>query len=205
MTETSSVPSVFLQSAAGGRLKMPALAQPRMIVDEFLTWAEGKEGRWELLDGEPVAMSPERVIHALTKGQAFVALKNAIALAEAPCRAFPDGATVRISGRTAFEPDALVHCGPPLPPDAIEIPDPVIVVEVLSDRTAARDHGAKLEGYFSLPSVVHYLILDPDTRRMIHHKRGRGDIIETRLLRDAALRLDPPGLELSVRDMFPPP
>jgi Uma2 family endonuclease len=39
-----------------------------MTVEEFLRWAEGKEGRWELHDGvpvmissaEPVMMSPER-------------------------------------------------------------------------------------------------------------------------------------------------
>ena len=32
-----------------------------MTVEEFLPWAEGKEGRWELHDGVPVMMSPERV------------------------------------------------------------------------------------------------------------------------------------------------
>ena len=79
--------------------------------------------------------------------------------------------TVRISTRTAFEPDALVVC--PVPPgDAVEISNPVIVVEVLSPSTAADDHGIKLDGYFSLPSVAHYLIIDPDRRMMIHHKRG---------------------------------
>ena len=36
-------------------------ALKRMTVDEFLLWAEGQEGRWELHDGAPVMMSPERV------------------------------------------------------------------------------------------------------------------------------------------------
>ena len=85
--------------------------------------------------------------------------------------------TVRITGRTAFEPDALVVCPPPTDLQTMEIPNPVIVVEVLSPSTAADDHGLKLDGYFSLPSVQHYLILDPDRRVMIHHRRGqaRGD------------------------------
>jgi Uma2 family endonuclease len=52
---------------------------------------------------------------------------------------------------------------------------------VLSPSTAAIDHGLKLTAYFSLPSVEHYLILDPDRRVVIHHKRGTGDAIETRL------------------------
>jgi uncharacterized glyoxalase superfamily protein PhnB len=31
-----------------------------MDVDAFLPWAEGRQGRWELRDGRPVLMSPER-------------------------------------------------------------------------------------------------------------------------------------------------
>ena len=81
--------------------------------------------------------------------------------------------TVRISARTAFEPDALVVCPSRLDLHTMEIPNPIVVVEVLSPSTAADDHGVKLDGYFSLQSVEHYLIIDPDRRVMIHHKRGR--------------------------------
>ena len=109
-----------------------------------------------------------------------------------------------MSARTAFEPDALVYCGPRVSPDAIEIPNPVIVVEVISEGTVARDHGVKLAGYFSLPSVAHYLILDPDRRTLIHHRRGEGGVIETRVLTEGPLRLEPPGLELTVGELFPP-
>src|SRR5580658_7504424 len=80
----------------------------------------------------------------------------------------------------------------------------IIVVEVLSEGTAARDHGVKLAGYFSLQSVAHYLILDADNRMAIHHKRGLGDMIETRILKQGRLRLDPPGLEIPVEDLFAP-
>ena len=175
-----------------------------MTVDEFLAWGEGREGRWELQDGELIAMSPERMAHLETKAAALIALRSAIMAVGAPCHSVPDGATVRISARTAFEPDVLVYCGPRLPPEAIEIPEPLIVVEVLSEGTAAHDHGLKLAGYFSLPSLAHYLILDPDSRTTIHHKRGQGDVIETRILRDGVLRLEPPGLEIPVRDLFAP-
>ena len=153
--------------AMRGRGNLPTMstvAEPLMTVDEFLVWAEGRDGRWELQDGELVGMAPERLVHTETKYEIVAALKSAIRRANAPCHAVPDGATVRIAARTAFEPDALVYCGPRLPPDSIEIPEPLIVVEVLSGGTAARDHGVKLAGYFSLPSVAHYLILDPDSR-----------------------------------------
>jgi hypothetical protein len=75
-----------------------------------------------------------------------------------------------------------------------------------SCRRARRriDHGRKLSGYFSLASVEHYLILDPERRAAIHHKRGRGDAIETRVLTNGVARLDPPGFEVAVEALFPP-
>jgi Uma2 family endonuclease len=80
-----------------------------------------------------------------------------IRTAEIPDRVFDD----RIGH---VEPDALVVCPTPTDINTMEIPNPVIVVEVLSPSTAANDHGVKLDGYFSLGSVNHYLILDPDRR-----------------------------------------
>jgi Uma2 family endonuclease len=181
---------------------MATVAEKLMTVDEFLGWSEEREGRWELIDGRPVAMAPERAAHLLSKAQAWAVFQRAIERAGLPCTAFPDGATVRVSSRTAFEPDALVTCGAPVPPDAVEIPNPVVVVEVLSESTATRDHGVKLVGYFSLPSLAHYLILDPERRTVVHHRRGQGDLIETRILTAGPLRLDPPGLDMTVDELF---
>ena len=87
----------------------------------------------------------------------------------------------------------------PAPADLhAEIPNPVIVVEVLSPSTAADDHGVKLDGYFRFPAC-HYLILDPDRRVMIHHRRGHAGAIETRVLRDGVVVLVAPDSRLRWR------
>ena len=184
---------------------MSTALEQTMSADEFLRWAEGKDGRWELHDGVPVMMSPERVLQGVTKGEAFAALREAVRRSGLPCMAYPDGVAVRIDARTAYQPDASVSCGAPPPPDAQAIDDPIIVVEVLSPSTAAIDHWRKLSGYFSLASVEHYLILDPERRVVIHHKRGQGDTIETRVLSDGVAPLEPPGFEVAVSALFPPP
>jgi len=176
-----------------------------MTADEFLLWAEGKEGRWELHDGVPAMMSPERVLHGDTKGEAYAALREAVRRAGLPCKAYPDGVAVKIDAGTNYQPDASVSCGPRPGPNAQAIDDPIIVVEVLSPSTAAIDHGRKLSRYFSLPSVHHYLILDPERRVVIHHKRGQGEAIETRVLSSGVARLDPPGFEVAIEALFPAP
>ncbi len=182
---------------------MSEAAEREMTVDAFLEWAWGREGKYELHDGRPVAMSPEQVRHAGTKTEAAFALRNAIMRAGLPCRAYVGGITVRVRRHRAFVPDVLVVCPPP-PLDVLDIDNPLIVVEVLSRSTLEADHNLKLEGYLSLPSLAHYLILDPVRRVVIHYAREDGSRAATRLYHAGALRLDPPGLEVAVEDLFEP-
>ena len=113
-----------------------------------------------------------------------------------------DGMAVRIDDRTVYEPDALVRCGLPLPGDAIQVVDPIIVVEVVSPSSRGVDRGVKLASYFSLPSVRHYLIIDTDKRVVIHHRREDESRIEVDVLHDGTLTLDPPGFAIHSRDIF---
>jgi hypothetical protein len=53
-----------------------------------------------------------------------------------------------------------------------------------------------------LPSIVHYLIIDLEARAVIHDKRGEAGVVETRFAELGSLRLDPPGLEFAVADVF---
>jgi Uma2 family endonuclease len=120
-----------------------------------------------------------------------------------PCRFVLDSAAVRIDAKNTYQPDVLVYCGEVVSGDAVEIPNPVGVVEVLSPGNAMTDLRDKLQGYFLVASVQHYLILDPDKRLVIHHARGQGDLV-TRIVADGALTLNPPGLSLAVADFFAP-
>lgn len=171
----------------------------RMTADEFIAWAmQQPEGqRYELVAGEVVGMAPERAGHARGKGRIFEALSQAIRASGLPCEAFPDGMSVRTDATTVYEPDALVRCGPPLDEDAIEVPDPLIIVEVVSPSSVKRDSGSKLEGYFRLPSVRHYLVVTLRNGAVVHHHRDDAGTITTRIIRDGTIRLDPPGIELT--------
>ena len=125
-----------------------ALPKQKMTVDEYLAWAQGRPGRFELYAGVVYAMTPERAGHAQVKFAVQTALVAGIRRAGVPCHMLPDGMTVRIDQDTAHEPDALVYCGQALPASAVEVPNPVIVVEVLSPSTRHVDASAKLAGYF---------------------------------------------------------
>jgi Uma2 family endonuclease len=182
---------------------MSVVARTRMTSGEFIAWAmERPEGeRWELVDGETVAMSPERSGHALVKARVWRALDDGIR-AGLGCTAYPGGMAVAIGDATVYEPDALVRCGEPLDDDVVKIVDPSMVVEVLSPSSQARDAGAKLADYARLPSLRHYLLVDIKTRAVVHHRIGEAAAIHTRILREGSLELDPPGIRLEVADLF---
>jgi Uma2 family endonuclease len=175
------------------------LRRPLTVAD-YLSWAhaQSERQRTELINGQVVAMAPERVEHGEVKLAAAIALRTAIAKAGLSCHALGDGMTIRVDEHTAYEPDALVYCGTKLARGSTVVPEPIIVVEVLSPATAHTDTSAKLIGYFKVPSVVHYLVLDPDSRTATHHTRGGAPAMLTR----GPLRLEPPGLELQVEDLF---
>jgi Uma2 family endonuclease len=180
--------------------------QPRpspLTADAFIEWAaEQPRGRFELARGEIVAMAPERLGHTRVKYEAMIALRNAIAERGLGCEAIGDGVSVRIDDQTVYEPDALVRCGPKAPGEAMQVDDPVVVVEVVSPSSRGVDTGVKLADYLRLPTVRHYLIVQTEARAVIHHRRDDAGAIGTRILTGGALALDPPGLEIEVAGLF---
>lgn len=68
---------------------MADAAQQNMDVEAFLAWADGRDGRWELRDGQPILMAPERALHAPIKYAAQESLKAAIKTARPPAACFP--------------------------------------------------------------------------------------------------------------------
>ena len=184
---------------------MSALPKYEMTADEFLGWVQHQPkeaGRFELLDGHVVTLQSERLVHTEIKSGMYFSLRSAIGKAGLPCFALSEGPLVRINATRSFLPDAMVYCGGRKSADEVEVSDPIIVCEVLSPDSIARDHGEKLVGYFSLTSIQHYLIVDPDTNMLIHHRRGQGEDIITRVYSAGSVTMEPPGITIALADIF---
>jgi Uma2 family endonuclease len=176
----------------------------RLDFDEFLAWAAlQEEGKYELIDGVPIQERHWTWSHSKTRMQIVLALRGAIEARSSPLFVAPNGPAIRVSNNTVFVPDASVAYFPEPPPDSLTITNPVIVVEVLSPSTAKLDATTKLAGYFEVPSVQHYLVVDAEGQTIKHHKRAVGDVLETCIVSAGTLRLDPPGIELDLARVFP--
>lgn len=174
----------------------------RMSRSEYHAWAAQQPGgRYERIDGVVVAMAPERVEHNDRKMLAWLALRRAVRDAGVPCHVNGDGMTVEVDD-SDYEPDAVLYCGDRLPPGSTTIPSPLVIVEVLSPSTSTTDRAWKLREYFRLPSVRHYLIVWADRRQVVHHCRDDADGVGTAVVTDGEIRLEPPGIAISVDEIY---
>ena len=146
-------------------------------------------------------MAPERAGHNIRKALAWQTLRRAVQAAGLPCEVYTDGMTVEVED-SDYEPDAVLHCGDKLPDDAVAVPHPLVIVEVLSPSTSSTDRAWKLQEYFRLPSLRHYLIIWADKQQIAHHRRGDNGEIETRTVTRGEMKLVPPGITLTVDDIY---
>jgi Uma2 family endonuclease len=176
-----------------------------MTVPEFLAWSERQpDDRYELVDGEIVAMTRDTVRHNRAKSAAYLALYEAVRTAGLPCLVFIDGVGVVVSDDTLRIPDVLVQCGAEPDPDAMVVESPLIVVEVISPSSERDDRHAKLVDYFKVASIRHYLVVLPEKRYVVHHERNAAGEIATHIVHDGEIALDPPGMKVAVAALLGP-
>jgi Uma2 family endonuclease len=138
----------------------------KLDLDAYLEWEAGQVMKYEFHAGEVFAMVGARLSHNTVALNIAVALKNG--LRGGPCRVFGDGTKVRVEAADAvLYPDAVVTCDArDRGPEDRFLAHPVLILEVLSDSTAAYDRGEKFALYRRLPSLREYVLVDVESRRV---------------------------------------
>jgi Uma2 family endonuclease len=161
-------------------------------VDAYLEWEATQPDRHEYLAGETFAMTGARSSHNTIALNLAVILKAA--LRGLPCRTHIEGVKVRIDAANAVVyPDVFVTCAAhdQTPEAELFKTSPSLVVEVLSESTAAYDRGLKFELYQQIPSLQEYLLIEQDRRHVdlfrkneqglwVLHPLGPGDSVSLR-------------------------
>ena len=130
--------------------------QPPLNLAEFLDWERRQAVRYEWDGVQPVAMVGGSFAH--TELATRLSDRLRAALAGGPCTVVrADLKVMTATGSRARYPDLVVTCSPLRPRDS-EIPKPVVIVEVLSETTAAADRGAKRAEYAALPFLQRYVM-----------------------------------------------
>ncbi len=180
---------------------MGAIRKSRaMTLPEFLAWEEGQDRRYEFIHGAIVAMVGGTVAHNQIAGNIYTALRAS--LRGTPCRVFQENMKI-VADDSAFYPDVLVTCARLNDQDRLAA-DPTVIVEVLSDSTASRDHVAKNAAYRTLPSLKQYVIVHQRAAAAESLTRdGEGRWIHAMVTgTDGVLRMPSLGVELPLAIVY---
>lgn len=137
----------------------------------YLAWEETQAERNEYMDGEVFAMVGVRQSHNVATGNLYNILRRE--LKGTPCRVFIESVKTRVEAANCyFYPDVVVTCDPRDRQTPDFVSHPLLVVEVLSDSTAAFDRGAKFAAYRQLPSLQDYVLIDVAAQRIEVFRRN---------------------------------
>jgi Uma2 family endonuclease len=167
-----------------------------MSADEFLLWCLTQDEKYELVDGEPVAMygaepssrgAPTRAMAGASRSHDRI-VSNVIGVLYAQlkgsaCWAATSDTALRTKIKRIRRPDVTIECAPP---DAAsyEAQNPVVTFEVLSPTTQRTDKLAKLPEYMRHPRLRTIVMIDPNAWDVLVYQRDdKDDWLGTRLRR----------------------
>lgn len=156
---------------------------PHYTYADYVQW----EGKWELIDGVPYAMSPLPVPkHQTVAGNLHAEFRMQLKKCER-CKAYQP-IDYLVEDDTILQPDMLIVFGE-IAKKFLDFA-PALVAEVLAPSTAAKDRVTKYPIY-EAKGIPYYIIVDPD--------RQEAEIYE---LQEGRYRLTQRGKEITAQFFF---
>lgn len=177
---------------------MAEAATRHWTLEEFLLFEDGTDRRFELHDGELVAMAPASDRHSRIAGRSALAIGRHL---RRPCDIYPEAGIAPPNRADAYyRADLAVSCGETTGRQFVA--DPVVLVEVLSPSTAMLDRGRKLRDYQEVASLRDILLISSFERRVEHWRRS-GDIWTARVHAGSeTLRLEAFPITLDLGELY---
>lgn len=147
----------------------------RILPNYTYTDYEQWEGRWELIEGIPFAMSPmANPRHQSIASRLNVLLGVAVDQPTCDCQVYQP-IDVKINDNTVVNPDLLIVCEE-IEGQYLERPFPM-AVEILSPSTKMKDKVSKYHLYEQF-GVKYYVMIDPDTNTVEQYVNNNEGVYE---------------------------
>jgi Uma2 family endonuclease len=175
----------------------------RVSVEDYLAGELVSEVKHEYLGGYVYAMAGARNVHNRIATNVLGVLHAK--LRGKTCQPYNSDTKIRVNLPTHvrfYYPDVSVVCDSNPPDDSYQ-DQPVVVVEILSNKTRRIDHGEKKDSYLNLPTLSVYLLIEQDFPAVIVYRRtDQGFIQETYTEWDAAVSLAEIAADLSLAEIY---
>ena len=181
---------------------MSATLRKSMTRDAFFAWVQAQEEPYEFDGFEPVAMTGGTNAHGMIADTIRFELRNRSS--GSACRPLgSDGGGIATIGDAVRYPDAAVTCSP-IDGGSRLLPDPVVVFEVVSASSVRTDRVLKLREYQAVPSIRHYVIVEPDAIAVTVFSRSApgAPFIAAGLLEEDTIELPEIGIAIPVGALY---
>jgi Uma2 family endonuclease len=178
-----------------------ALDARNQTLEEFLAWEREQPQRYERVSGVIRMMTGGTIDHnRITRNVADAVWRR---LRGGECEVFTSDVKVVTPAGDVMYPDVVVACGH-IPGKATVLDAPAVIVEVLSESTAERDHGRKRWACQTIPSLRHYVLVDQDEGGVEVTSPNADGTWRSVILRDLSDRLELPALkvEIGLQEVF---
>ena len=178
---------------------MATPASKRMSLAEFLEWDDGTDTVYELIDGQVVAMAPARDAHGTIVMNLGVVIGPQL---KPPCRIVGNAGITRPDRSESFYvADLAVTCDQPAD-QRFFLPEPRLIIEILSRSTASHDRGRKGEEYRRISSVQAILFVFSEEKRVELWRREADRWVIEDYIGEAAVRLESLGVDLPLPAIY---
>jgi len=182
-----SLPSANTESsteAAAQTIVLPAVShrgipvQRGVNVADYLALEQSSRVKHELKNGDVFMMAGASERHnVITLNLASILLAEKRA-SQSPCRVFMSDMKLKLEDDTIYYPDIMVVCDE-TDDHSYYKTHPCLLVEVLSESTAAIDRGEKALAYSQLPSLKAYVLISQTWQHAeIYRPNGQGWLLE---------------------------
>ncbi|MEO0374157.1 MAG: Uma2 family endonuclease [Cyanobacteria bacterium P01_A01_bin.17] len=148
-----------------------SVEQTYLTPEEYLQLEKASAIKHEYIDGDAYAMAGASDAHVTIAGNLFAELRSY--LRGKGCRAYISDMKARIESLNRFfYPDVMVTCDQRDQETPTYKCFPKLIVEVLSESTAAFDRGDKFFDYQRLESLQEYVLINTHVQRVECYRRA---------------------------------
>jgi Uma2 family endonuclease len=184
---------------------MTALPKTTYTLEEYFELDRNAEGRYEYFDGYVFELSGVSPNHGRIERNLLSRLTEP-AFAKG-CEVFPANVRVRVPSLPTYcYPDLSAACGQA---EFVEIgglqclANPVLLVEVLSDSTAAYDMNEKFTEYKSIESFREYVLFSQKQKAVTHYLKHKGRFwLQSQYTAGETVHIATLDYDLSVDDVY---
>jgi Uma2 family endonuclease len=185
-------------AAPNGGWRVAEPARRFWTLDEFLAFDDGTDRRYELFEGQIVAMAPASDVHGALVARLGRQIGNAL---RAGCEVVTEAGIVPPERSDSwYQADLAVTCAGLTGQQFVA--EPRLIVEVLSPPTAATDRERKLPDYRTIPSLENILVVSSSEPRIEHYQREADGWKIHDLRGGGTLRLEALGISLDLRELY---